>query len=404
MTGSGEIDIEGRTYGLVERVEGQHYEATLQKDSDTVYTVHCHHGLWTCKCPAMKFRKRDDPPCKHIRALRRREEEAQHDTADALSQKTPAALPPEQQSGAEARQKYQEQLTMPATAEATSPDAVRDARGLANMRPAPQQVTTAPAQQPHPHTQLSSPAGGPYSLSSQSGRIQFGMALLAAQKSIPPLPLDGYNAFHRYHYTRSETIIEAGRKALIDNGLIFIPPQAFLEGWERDGPDRLEWVVTYVVRHVASGEDMPFPRRWPVCVEKGSTLTKATGTADTECLAYFLRGLLLIPRKNPPDEEPNARDDQPQQVARPAKAQKPAKPPPPANGVELEPRLRAYDAKHAAKGHCKAGDLFQAVLSECWSNGFPNLMREWDGEQCRLAMDLAFHLAKKMSAPIPAKT
>jgi hypothetical protein len=384
-----EINIAGRTYSLVERTQGQHYTATLESDEGKVYTVHCHHGSWVCNCPDQKYR-RPAGGCKHVEKLRERQEERAKEEAktaiEALSEPTPAAdLPPEQQPGVEARRQYQESLSMP-TAETTTPDAVQLARVNSLSKPAP------PAQQ-----SLSS------AFSSQSGRTQLCIALAKAQSAVGRLAHDSQVAFKsvKYDYTSSEAIIEAAKKALGDNGLALLPLEETLNGHEREGVNRYELECKFVLLH-QSGEVQALVRHWPVCIGDGRPLDKATAAASTLCLAYLLRDLLLIPRVNPVDDV-NQRDDTPpqQQAQRPAKPQKPAPPVPPKNGTELEKRLRAYDAKVSAKGLCKPGELFEAVLVAAGEDGLPPLMKSWDEEQCRVAMDTAKAIAAKMK-PAPA--
>jgi hypothetical protein len=295
-------------------------------------------------------------------------------------QQPPAApLPPEQVPGVEARQKYQEQLK------------VTDNSSFTLTRPAAQAVAVQPER-----AALSAP-------SSQSGKVQFALALIAAQQAVPSLPLDGYNAYHKYHYTRSETIIEAAKKALGECGLAFVPFEGTVDGHDKEGENRFEWNCKYVIRHVC-GEDVLFVRHWPICIEKGRPLDKATASARTSCLAYFFCDLLLIPRRNPPEEaEAEARNDAPpQQKARPQKPAKKSPPPPPVNGADLEKRLRAFDAKLADAKRCKPTDLYGAVLALCRREQFPDLMADWNAEQCRLAMDVALRLAKE-KWPAPAE-
>jgi hypothetical protein len=293
-------------------------------------------------------------------------------------QQPPAApLPPEQAPGAEARQKYQEQLK------------VNDNNSNTLARPAAQAVAVQPER-----VALSAP-------SSQSGRTQLCIALSNAQQAIGRVAHDSRTTGGAiYQYTSSEAIIEVAKQALGDNGLAILPLEETLNGHEREGPDRFELVCKFVLLHI-SGEAQPLLRHWPVCPQNGRPLDKATATASTLCLAYLLRDLLLIPRVNPEDEVA-ARQDTPRQAARPQKPAKKSPPPPPANGAELERRLRAYDAKLVDAGRCKPADLYGAVLAECRAEKFPNLMKDWNAEQCRLAMDTALRLAKE-KWPAPAE-
>jgi hypothetical protein len=94
------IDIAGRSYSLEEESEGQHYTAYLASDYDRHYTVHCHHGAWTCNCPAQKYKKREEPECKHIFRLRaRREEQAREQAGEVFTTPHPRPSLPSKYRG-----------------------------------------------------------------------------------------------------------------------------------------------------------------------------------------------------------------------------------------------------------------------------------------------------------------
>lgn len=93
-----EIIIHGRTYQLLaERTEGSAYLANLQNDLGEIYPVEFKAGFWRCGCDDFYYRHKQ---CKHIFELRLRRE------------KQASPLLPEQQTGAETREEYQETIKM----------------------------------------------------------------------------------------------------------------------------------------------------------------------------------------------------------------------------------------------------------------------------------------------------
>ncbi len=192
------------------------------------------------------------------------------------------------------------------------------------------------------------------------GRPNLAAALARAILACHPVRHDGEVKYGgtQYTYASSEAILLEGRRAMAEAGIVLIPVEHSVNGHEREGPDRYELVRKFLLLHT-SGESVTVGMAWPIIPQQGRALDKATAAADTLSLSYFVRDLLLMPRVDPADEVNQRRDEQPRQAA--PKKDKAAKPPPPANGVELRDRVEARDANLAAKGRIKAGELIQYV-------------------------------------------
>ena len=127
-------------------------------------------------------------------------------------------------------------------------------------------------------------------------------ALLAAQRKVQAVAKDSKNAHHNYKYASAEDVLIGAREALDDAGLVLMQT-----GWRYKSDEVV--VVTYELRHAESGEVAAFETEVPAVVGQGRPADKALFGALTEGLAYFARGVLLIPRKDAADETPSARDD-----------------------------------------------------------------------------------------------
>jgi len=143
-------------------------------------------------------------------------------------------------------------------------------------------------------------------------------ALIAAQAKVEAVKKDSRNEFHKYDYASAESVLTGARQALDACGLA-----VFQAGWEftelgretirpANGGETIEVpllgvAIAYEVHHAESGESGDYRTVVPVREEKGRPMDKALFGALTEGLAYFLRGLLLIPRADA--ETPSARDD-----------------------------------------------------------------------------------------------
>lgn len=150
-------------------------------------------------------------------------------------------------------------------------------------------------------------------------------ALVAAMKDAEAVGKDARNSFHNYKYASAEAIISEAREALGKNGLTLMPTslrEDTVESRASGEPRRI--VIKYLLVH-SSGESLEVVSSAPVCPEKGRPEDKAEFGARTECLAYTLRDLLLLPRVNEEDL-PSARDDRPapEKKAPPAPKERPA--------------------------------------------------------------------------------
>jgi ERF superfamily protein len=232
------------------------------------------------------------------------------------------------------------------------------------------------------------------------GRAETAKALAAAVTSCHAVEKTAQNVFHRYKYASADAIIEEARKALADAGLALLPIEASLNGSEREGDDRFELVRTFALLH-ASGEVTPLRVVWPVCVEKGRPLDKATAIADTLSLSYLLRDLLMLPRVDPTDDM-NARDDRAREERRPERPRK--KTNLPADGAELEARIIRRDKALADAGRAQMGELLAHIVRQGIMLGHPPELARWGADVIGLTPDWvrtfeAAHPAP--AAPVP---
>lgn len=237
------------------------------------------------------------------------------------------------------------------------------------------------------------PAGNGLAALLADGRAETAKALAQAIGACAAVPKEDYNSYHKYKYASADAIIEAGRKALADAGLALLPIEASLNGTERSGDDRFELVRTFALLH-SSGEVTPLRVVWPVCVEKGRPLDKATAIADTLSLSYLMRDLLLMNRVDPSDDV-NARVDRTTQK-QPAEAEVRAR-----RGAALEKRTRERDGELAGEGRCKPGELVAYVLAavERATGQMPAPWAEWTPTMRQRAIDGV----KEFEAAHPAK-
>lgn len=243
------------------------------------------------------------------------------------------------------------------------------------------------------HALAARPQGGALALLA-GGRAETAKALAHAISECHAVTKNAENSHHKYKYASADAIIEEGRKALAAAGLALVPIEASLNGSEREGPDRFELVRTFALLHT-SGEITPLRVCWPVVPGNGRPLDKATAAADTSSLSYLLRDLLMMPRVDPSDDM-NTRDDRPQ----PAKPPKP-KQSLPANGEELQARLKAYEDKMVAAGRCKDGGIFAFVRQQCFPNKEKIFLSDWTQETIAKAMQAIQAFAKLHPASQP---
>jgi hypothetical protein len=136
---------------------------------------------------------------------------------------------------------------------------------------------------------------------SPAGKAELAKALVLAQQKCKSVEKDSYNTFHRYRYASAEAILAQAKEALSETGLALLPLEQALNGYARDGEGRFELVRKFCLLHI-SGEWMPLSCAWPVVLEKGRPLDKATAIAATLSLSYLLRDLLLMPRVDADDD------------------------------------------------------------------------------------------------------
>lgn len=151
-----------------------------------------------------------------------------------------------------------------------------------------------------PSTALAPVTPAPVVAEQRPGFASLAAALAAAQGAGKAVAKDGHNRFHGYRYATADSIIAAGRELLSEHGLALIPTQSQVDGWERSGENRFELKRGWKLCHT-SGESIDCYVAWPIVLEKGRPLDKATAIADTSSLAYLLRDLLLLPRGDESD-------------------------------------------------------------------------------------------------------
>jgi hypothetical protein len=128
---------------------------------------------------------------------------------------------------------------------------------------------------------------------------------------------DKRNEFHKYDYASADGIIQTARDAMHGTGLALIPQAQELTLLAAGNVVMHALNRTLLLSH-SSGEFVPLSiRGWPVVPERGRPLDKAFAVALTTSLSYLLRDLLQMPRGDEADM--NARNDLPQEAARPAK-------------------------------------------------------------------------------------
>ena len=139
-------------------------------------------------------------------------------------------------------------------------------------------------------------------------------ALASAQASIRAVGKDGKNTHMHYAYTSSEAVIDAARIALAPQGLA-----AFRLKYDVPETSGNNFAInsTFMLVH-SSGTSVEFSNMWIASPGKGRPDDKAMAGALTTGLAYWLRDLLLIPRKD--DDEADRRDDR-QHVQQPRQQQ-----------------------------------------------------------------------------------
>jgi hypothetical protein len=121
--------------------------------------------------------------------------------------------------------------------------------------------------------------------------------LRLAQQSMAGVVKDGRNAFAKYDYVSAEALIRDSRVALHNAGLVLVPVSLTICG---EGDERrldAQWQL-----HDEDGGIVDVSCQWPITIEKGRPIDKATAVARTASLGYLLRDLLLLPRVASEDE------------------------------------------------------------------------------------------------------
>lgn len=227
------------------------------------------------------------------------------------------------------------------------------------------------------------------------GRAETAKALAQAVSACHAVEKSSTNDYHKYRYASADAIIEEGRKALSAAGLVLLPIEATVNGFEREGPDRFELIRTFALLH-ASGEITPLRVCWPITPEKGRPLDKAAAIADTLSLSYLLRDLLLMPRVDPSDDV-NARDDRPPAARQQGKGKGQRRPP--ADGAELRAFLERFEGDLVRQKRCQPGELFAHVRKMGTSLGHPADVTRWGPEALGLAGDWVRTFAAQHNEP-----
>lgn len=230
---------------------------------------------------------------------------------------------------------------------------------------------------------------------SETNGAKLAAALVVAQRAAQAVGKDATNAFHKYKYASSEAIIEEARGALNGAGLTVLTtswslvPLATTEESAQQALVR----VTYRILH-ESGESMDCPTESYVVPEKGRPWDKAHAGALTTSLAYFLRGLLLLPREDEEtavdrrddrNYEPQRRPLPPRPTPAPAPAPAPAAAPTPAADpppLTAEALVKMIEANRNTEGGRK-------LCSQAITRATPSLSLP-DRAKIRAAFNAAF--------------
>jgi len=131
-------------------------------------------------------------------------------------------------------------------------------------------------------------------------------ALAKAQAAIGALSKDGDGT--RGAYVSVDSAVAASKKALVDNGLLFVQtglrviemtrsnPEEDAKGNAKPAPTLISRDVLLV--HVETGETLSLGQTWPVNMygNRDRSIDHNVAAADSFGLTYLLRGLLLFPR------------------------------------------------------------------------------------------------------------
>lgn len=134
-------------------------------------------------------------------------------------------------------------------------------------------------------------------------------ALVEAQRIARGVEKTSTNAFHRYNYAGTESIILEAKDAMSVAGLALVPRGArvFSVGTRMEPADEKNKLPMreapqfflakkWTLVHRGGGELDLEEQVWPVVPEKGRPLDKAFAAADTAALGYLLRSVLMLAR------------------------------------------------------------------------------------------------------------
>lgn len=174
-------------------------------------------------------------------------------------------------------------------------------------------VATAPAPAPKPRSDIDA--------ATRSMPASIAAALIHAQGEIRRVAKEGNNTFAHYRYATADDVIDEARLCLHAGGLGLLHTWTFAA--DASGPDgaavreraqgkgpTLSGTIGRVTLKCRlfhlTGASIVVETSLPVVIEAGKAADKSELAAVTACLAYTLRGLLLIPRG---DEKGTGVDD-----------------------------------------------------------------------------------------------
>lgn len=225
--------------------------------------------------------------------------------------------------------------------------------------------------------------------------------VIAKRKSV--LNKDGKSV--RYRYAPLGDIVEQVKELLGKHGFSHKIGEAFLDR------DTKEIVAVCTITHRA-GHSEPTERRFPLAMSDFMSPAQSFASAYTFASRYAFCGALGILTSDDDDDANSLDVPKPARPAEPPRHQTPptvATPKPnghadpnlPQNGAELLARLQAFDAKLAAAGTCKPGELLKHVAAQgenvC---GYPADLGQWTGPAIQFAVDTvkAFIELRKQAA------
>ena len=141
---------------------------------------------------------------------------------------------------------------------------------------------------------------GPQMIKSQiqpqvSGKAAVYKKMQLVMSDVGHIPKSGWNAHHKYNFTRAEDICRRLQKVMSRHGLIIIPSMGEMT---RDGRNTtVKWEMT--IADTDSGAEIVMT--W--YSEAMDTQDKGLNKCATAAVKYMLLKLFLIPDENEPDED-----------------------------------------------------------------------------------------------------